>query len=167
MWDGQKWVNSGYQNGNVVYTSKPTKGYSKGDLWILADGEKCGDFTAGSMLRANATSTTFNEAHWEDVDEEATEQKKNIKQYFLFNGDTGLRIGQSDDKFYVNISSTEMGFYDASDGTAKKVVSIGNKSATIKNLTVEENAIFKCEVQFGEFILKTESNGSLSLALST
>lgn len=167
MWDGNKWVNSGYQNGNVVYTSKPTKGYSKGDLWILADGEKCGDFTTGSMLRANATSTTFNDAHWEDVDEEATEQKKNIKQYFLFNKDTGLRIGQADDKFYVNISSTEMGFYDASDGTAKKVVSIGNKSATIKNLTVEENAIFKCEVQFGEFILKTESNGSLSLALST
>lgn len=167
MWNGSEWVNSGYQNGNVVYTSKPTDGYSDGDLWILADGETCGDFGPGSMLKANTTSATFDETHWEDVDEEGTEQKNNIKQYFLFNKDNGLRIGQSDDKFYVNISSTEMGFYDASSGTAQKVVSISNQSAKIKNLTVEDNAIFNCEVQFGDFILKTESNGSLSLALAT
>lgn len=165
MWDGAKWVNSGYQNGNVVYTSKPTDGYSEGDLWILADGEICGSFGPGSMLKANETSATFNETHWKDVDEEGTEQKNNIKQYFLFNADTGLRIGQSNDKFYVNISSTEMGFYDASDGTAQKVVSISNQSAKIKNLSVEDGALFNCEVQFGNFILKTENNGSLSLAL--
>ena len=151
----------------MVYTSKPTGGYSDGDLWILAGGETCGDFGPGSMLRANTTSATFKESHWEDVDEEGTEQKNNIKQYFLFNKDSGLRIGQTGDKFYVNISSTEMGFYDASSGTAQKVVSISNQSAKIKNLTVEDNAIFNCEVQFGNFILKTESNGSLSLALAT
>lgn len=165
MWDGSKWVNSGYQNGNVVYTSKPINGYSKGDLWILADEETCGDFGPGSMLKADTTSGTFDESHWKDVDEDGTEQKNNIKQYFLFNQDTGLRIGQADDKFYVNISSTEMGFYDASDGTAQKVVSISNQSAKIKNLTVEDGALFNCEVQFGNFILKTENNGSLSLAL--
>lgn len=164
MWDGNEWVNSGYQNGNVVYTSQPIDGYSEGDLWILADGEICGDFSSGSMLKATLTSSTFDESHWVDVDEEATEQKKNIRQYFLFNKDTGLRIGQSDDMFYVNISSTEMGFYDASSGTAQKVVSISNQSATIKNLTVEDGATFNCEIKFGNFILKTESNGSLSLA---
>lgn len=165
MWDGSKWINSGYQNGNVVYTSKPIDGYSEGDLWILADGETCGNFGPGSMLKTDTTSDTFDESHWKDVDEEGTEQKNNIKQYFLFNKDTGLRIGQSDDKFYVNIDSQEMGFYDASDGTAQKVVSISNQSAKIKNLTVEDGALFNCEVQFGNFILKTENNGSLSLAL--
>ena len=169
MWDGSKWVNSGYQNGNVVYTSKPEDGYSAGDLWILSeeDAELFGDFGPGTMLKATVTSASFDSTHWVDVDEEGTEQKNNIKQYFLFNKDTGLRIGQSDDQFYVNISSTEMGFYDATSGTAQKVVSISNQSATIKNLTVEDSAKFNCEVQFGNFILKTESNGSLSLALAT
>ena len=154
MWDGSKWVNSNYQKGNVVYTSKPTS-YGKDDLWILYPGEKCGDFGEGCILRANTTSTSFDERHWEDVDKEGTIQKNNIKQYFNFNASDGLSIGQSDQKFYVNISSTEMGFYDAQDGTPEKVVSIGNKSATIKNMTVEENAIFNCRVQFGNFILKT------------
>lgn len=213
MWDGTEWVNSGYQNGNVVYTSKPVNGYSEGDLWILesewdqyiaADNitsETSGtywvistdedgnseyvsvtlpdDYTdetvyynrttygEGTMLKAEEDSDVFVDSHWVDVDAEGTEQKKNIKQYFLFSADTGLRIGQSDDLFYVNISSTEMGFYDATNGTAQKVVSISNQSATIKNLTVEEGARFNCEVQFGNFILKTESNGSLSLALAT
>lgn len=174
MWNGTDWINSGYQNGNVVYTSKPAS-YTEGDLWILASGEICGNFGPGSMLKANTTSNTFSENHWEDVDAEGTEQKNNIKQYFLFNADTGLRIGQSGDKFYVNISSTEMGFYDKSTGTAKKVVSISNQAATIKNLTIEENATFNCnviinennEVKFGNFILKIESNKSLSLAIAT
>lgn len=165
VWDGSKWTNSNYQKGNVVYTSKPSS-YSKGDLWILAPGETCASFGEGCMLRSNTTSTSFSSSHWEDVDEEATKQKNNIKQYFDFNKSSGLKVGQSDDKFYVNISSTEMGFYDAEDGDPEKVVSIGNKSATIKDMTVDEGAKFNCEVQFGNFIWKTESNGSLSLALA-
>ncbi len=166
MWNGNAWVNSGYQNGNAIYTSQPSK-YSKGDIWILADGETCGDYGPGSMLRANTTSNSFSTSHWEDAMEENTAILNNVKQYFLFNADTGLRIGQSDDKFYVNISSTEMGFYDASSGTAQKVVSISNQSATIKDLTVKDGAAFDCEVRFGNFIWKTESNGSLSLAIAT
>ena len=178
MWDGTEWVNSGYQNGNAIYTSQPTGGYSIGDLWILSkeDAMLFDEFGEGAMLRANTTSDTFNISHWEDVDKEATEQKKNIKQYFLFNPDTGLRIGQSDNKFYVNISSTRMSFCENplvdSSGNEEyidpnEVVSISNKSATIKNLTVEDGATFNCEIKFGNFILKTESNGSLSLALAT
>lgn len=175
MWNGSEWVNSGYQNGNVVYTSKPENGYSKGDLWILdsetskqfIDDDGNEKFGEGAMLRANESSDKFSLDHWFDVDAEATEQKKNIRQYFIFNADTGLKIGQRDDKFYVNISSTEMGFYDASYGAAKKVVSISNQSATIRNLTVEEGAKFNCAIEFGGFILKTETNESLSLALAT
>lgn len=173
MWDGKEWVNSNYQSGNVVYTSRPDN-YSTGDLWILADKEVCGDFGPGSMLKATNSSSTFNASHWIDVDVEATTQKQNIAQYFSFNANTGLRVGQTGDKFYVNISSTRMSFCDnpavqASTGTEtidpNEVVSISNSSATIKNLTVEGGATFNCEVAFGEFKLKTESNGSLSLAL--
>lgn len=184
MWDGFEWINSGYQNGNVVYTSRPIDGYSKGDLWILSEDDVeysnnnvkyFEEFGVGAMLKAIVTSSTFDPTHWVDVDKEATEQKKNIKQYFLFNAETGLRIGQSNNKFYVNISSTRMSFCEnplvqSSENEdyidPNEVVSISNKSATIKNLTVEDGAIFNCEVQFGKFILKTEANGSLSLALA-
>lgn len=166
VYDGSKWVNSNYQKGNVVHTSKPSS-YTKGDLWILAPGDECGDFGEGCMLRARSTSTSFYPGDWEDVDKVATAQKNNISQYFDFNKDVGLKIGQSDEKFYVNISSTEMGFYDAQDGTPEKVVSIGNKSATIKDMIVEDGAAFNCEVKFGNFVWKTESNGSLSLAIAT
>lgn len=297
MYDGEKWVNSGYQDGNVVHTSKPVNGYTKGDLWILADGETCksvpftvttstdtsgwsyGDYASGgleltpnnfgvhnssatitltalknltnvaiggayytetnatgtyiydkisltvagqsilyqvggdnayksrwtgnlsqgqtivltytkdnstshtneastyftincdlftafgpgSMLKANTTSTTFDASHWEDAMAENTAILQNVKQYFVFNADTGLRIGQADDKFYVNIDSKEMGFYDASEGSAKKVVNIGNKSATIRDLTIEEKSKFNCEVAFKDFIWKYEGDGGMSL----
>ena len=175
MWNGAEWVISNYQNGNVVYTSRPDS-YSAGDLWILSDAEECGDFCPGSMLKASVSSNTFNSSHWVDVDAEATAQRKNIKQYFSFTSDTGLRIGQSDNKFYVNISSTRMGFCDnpdvqTSSGTEvidpNEVVGISNRSATIKNLTVKDGAAFDCEVKFGNFMFKTENNGSLSLALPT
>lgn len=180
MWNGTEWVNSGYQNGNVVYTSKPEDGYTQGDLWILADGETCGGFSPGSMLKTTTTSSTFNESHWVDVDKESTTLKENIKQYFLFNKDTGLRIGQSDDKFYVNISSKEMGFYDATSGAAEKVVSISNQSATIQNTTLKGNTNIYGQINICNpesnpddntedslFIWKIEKNGSLSLAIAT
>lgn len=167
MWDGSAWVDSGYQNGNVVYTSKPKNGYSSGDLWILADGEACGDYGPGSMLKSTIASSVFDKSHWVDAIEQVTTMHNDIYQTFGFSKDDedgnikGLTIGQTDGAFYVNITSTEMGFYDASKN---KVVSIGNQSATIKNLTVQDGAFFDCEVHFGDFILKTESNGSLSLA---
>ena len=169
--DVGEWIVCSERLGRNVYTSQPSS-YLEGDLWILDDGEFCGDFGPGSMLKANTTSDTFNESHWEDADAESTEVKNNIKQYFGFNADTGLRVGQKDELFYVNISSTEMGFYDNSDinNPNQKVVSIGNNAATIKNLNVEGSATFDCpvtfnqDIQFGNFILKLESNGSLSLA---
>ena len=168
--DYGEWIDCTEHLGKDVYTSKPSK-YSVDDLWILSSGETCGEFGPGSMLKAIASSNTFNVSHWIDADEEYTELKNNIQQYFGFDPNTGLRIGQSDNKFYVNISSSEMGFYDNSNGQNQKVVSIGNNAATIKNLTVEDDAEFNCnaafskQIQFGNFVWQTESNGSLSLAV--
>ena len=55
----------------------------------------------------------------------------------------------------------------------EKVVSISNNSATIQNATFEggndttfdNNAQFNKQVNFGNFVWKIESNGSLSLAI--
>ena len=182
MWDGTKWVSSSYQKGNVIYTSRPT-GYSVGDLWILGPGETCRGLTEGGILRANYSTVNlgdfFSEMHWDDVDREATEQKNNIKQYFNFDVDDGLKIGQTDEKFYVNISSTKMGFFDAQDGTAEEVVSISNKSAKIQTAKLKGNTEFYGQINICDptsnpedntddtlFIFKVEKNGSLSLAIA-
>lgn len=168
--DTGEWKYFSQQNGGAVYTSQPSQ-YSAGDLWILADGETCGNFGPGSMLKAINSSSIFDASDWIDADTELTELRNNINQYFEFNKTTGLKIGQTDEKFYVNISPTEMGFYDNSSGQNQKVVSISNNSATIKNLTVNDDATFDCnatfnqQVKFGNFVWKTESNGSLSLAI--
>jgi hypothetical protein len=174
--DAGEWVYFSQQNGQNIYTSKPTQ-YSVGDLWILADGEFYPEdnpiYMAGSMLRADEN------LNWVDTMDENTQFINNVKQYFAFDAGTGLKIGQKDEKFYVNISSTEMGFYDNSDinNPDQKVVSIGNKSATIKNMVVNESADFNCSATFNKeieiredtmgFIWKIESNGSFSLAIST
>lgn len=171
--DSGRWEYFSQQNGGAIYTSQPSK-YSAGDLWILADGEECGEFGPGSMLKATTTSNVFNKSHWSDAMEENSEVLNNVKQYFSFNKDTGLRIGKKNEQFYVNIDAEEMGFYDNSDSNNpnQKVVWISNKAANIKNVVVEDSAKFNCnatfnkQVQFGDFIWKVERNGSLSLAIS-
>ena len=109
--------------------------------------------------------------------------KKNIKQYFSFDVNTGLRIGQKDNnQFYVNIDATEMGFYDNTNKQNKKVVSIGNESATIQNATLQDDVTVNGNIdlngqlnvhgtqQNGDkiaFVWKIESNGSYSLAIGS
>lgn len=175
----EEWLKCDKQPGGAVYTSMPPT-YSEGDLWILADGESCGEFKSGSMLKAIESSTVFNESHWKDADAEMSELKNNINQYFMFDKNNGLKIGQVDENFYVNISSQEMGFYDNSDKSNpnQKVVSIGNNSATIKKPIFKEDAKFENNATFEQqvnmykpdtttgFIFKLEENGSLSLAIS-
>lgn len=144
-------------------------------------------FQEGSMFQAveNSDSTGFNYLHWEDAMSSTTQIINNVSQYMVFDPNSGLKIGQKDDLFYVNIDSKEMGFYDNSDKdkgvSAVKVVSIGSQSANIKNMSVEDSAIFKCEettfnnsITFatketnnytGKFKFQIEENGSLSLVI--
>jgi hypothetical protein len=147
MWDGTQWVNSGYQNGNVVYTSKPTK-YEAGDLWIVASGEEFGQFTYGAMLRAKSRSDVFKESDWVDAMDIVT-TITNIKESFTWN-DSGVQIAQRvtnssgnyTTPFYVHISSTRMGFHGVDEsGKDSEVVHIATHSAVIKNATfVDSNA---------------------------
>lgn len=172
-----EWVYFSQQDGGQIYTSKPSV-YSPGDLWILANGELYPEnnpvYSAGSILKANEN------LEWIDAAPNITMTVSNIEQYFEFNQNNGLKIGQKDNKFYVNIDSQKMGFHSVDDnGNDVEVVHIGNNSATVQNAAFEgsdgtifnNNATFNHQVNFysansqSGFTWKVESNGSLSLVV--
>ena len=177
-----EWEYLSQQDGIQIYTSKPST-YSQGDIWILGDGELYPEnnpiYSSGNILRADAN------LNWVDVTPDITQTISNVQQYFEFNKNDGLKIGQKDNKFHVNISSTRMSFYDKSDGEdvterprdPDEVVYISNKSAVMKKLIVEEESKFESQASFegkinmyksnttSGFGWKIEENGSLSLAV--
>lgn len=126
-------------------------------------------FVNGKILKAIDSSSVFSYDHWVDANPEETETQNNIYNTFKFNKETGLTIGQTDSKFYVNIDSQEMGFYDNSAGQNQKVVHISNSTANIDNMEVDGSAQFNCNTTFNQqvslfgFTFKKETNGSLSL----
>lgn len=164
-----KWVSTAkQQRGQNTYTVKPTY-YEIGDLWIVAKEDEIigfqkanGDtisFTEGSIWTAtqNSDELGFNAEHWDDAVPEITKLQSNIAYNFDFNEETGLKIGQKDHRFYVNIKATRMSFcenpeVELSDEDIKaekedqehpdpnEVVHIGNKSATIRGLVVKEGS---------------------------
>lgn len=183
-----EWVYFSQQNGGTVYTSIPLDGYTKGDLWIISEEDAYmyvdtysslfNKFGAGTMLKATASSDVFDEAHWIDSMEELSSVVQNVKQYFEFNTDTGLKIGRKDESFYVNIDATEMAFYDNTGDSPQKVVYISNSTANIDNVLIEGSAEFDCETTFNKKMnirnetasssfswQIEESNGSFSLVL--
>ena len=161
--DGQ-WVNTAKQNsGQSTYTKLPSF-YQKGDLWIVSKEDESGDFVEGSIWIAmqNADETGFNAEHWSDAVPEITALQNNVNYYFDFNKQTGLKIGHNNDRFYVNIKSTRMSFCENTDVVVSgeeeveealdphEVVYIGNRSATIRNLKVEESANINCRASINE-----------------
>ena len=158
-----KWVS---KQGNV-YTSRPEQ-YYPGDLWILADGETYNGYQPGSILKADEN------LNWVDAVSNITSTLSNVNQYFEFDSDSGLKIGQKNEKFHVSINSTRMGFYDGDT----EVVHISNQSANIDDLTVEKNFVADCNASFDgditmnktgsnnekySFSWRIEDNGSFSL----
>lgn len=190
-----KWVDCAEQMGGATYTSKPST-YKAGDLWILADNERCGDFGPGSMLKSTSNSDTFSEHHWIDASSRLTETITNIRESFTWD-ERGIQIakrvtasnGNITNPFYVHIDSTRMGFHSVTykeNGAQDRdveVVHIGYNSATIQNATFEgsngttfdNDATFNKQINMNGidkngssvgFVWKIETNGSLSLALS-
>lgn len=178
-----EWTYFSQQEGRKIFTSEPEKGeYSAGDLWILAEGEIYGQYGAGSILKADEN------LNWVDAISDVTNIITNVKESFAWDNN-GIKVmkrvtdsnGNVTTPFYVHIDSTRMGFHSVeynSNGSVKndvEVVHIGNNSATIQNATFEgkngttfnNNAQFNEEVRFGKFVWKKESNGSLSLAISS
>ena len=181
IYNNNQWVYFDQQNGGKIYTSRPADGtYSPGDIWILANGEVYGKYGYGNILKADES------LEWVDTTPALTTMQSNVDQYFEFNTNTGLKIGQKNQKFYTRVTSQRMSFCEDPNITTSdeayidpnEVIYIGNRSANMKNLAVKENAKFECSVDcYGEvkmhktntegFIFKTEENGSLSLAILT
>ena len=150
------WMDCSKRIGGNIHTSKPNV-YSNGDLWILANGERCtnsvGTFEAGSMLKAvNDSTGVFVAEHWVDADAAMTELKNNVKQYFRFNATNGLIIGQNDNAFHVNITSQQMTFNHGNN----PVVHIGYNSANIDNLTADGNFV----IDEGDVVIKKTTNNN-------
>lgn len=172
IYNDGKWVYFSQQEGGKIYTRRPSQ-YQAGDLWILSQGETYTSngitYTMGSILKAD------DDSKWIDASPNITNTISNVQQYFDFNKNTGLRIGQKDEKFHVNVSSTKMGFYEGDT----EVVSISNKSANIDNLTVEKGLVADCSTTLKgdtimqktvgsktyKYVWQVEENGSLSLAV--
>lgn len=187
------WQYFAQQNGGAVYTSIPINGYTKGDLWIISDEDisnhsdeypnlldpESGLYGSGTILKATASSSAFNESHWIDSMKEITDTIKNVKESFEWDEKNGLKImrkvtdATTNDvttPFYVQIDSTKMGFHSvtyASDGSANdvEVVHIGINSAVIKNANFIDNesipndytkyentngALFDCNANFNK-----------------
>lgn len=190
-----RWVDCSQQIGEAIHTSKPSI-YKKGDLWILADNERCGDFGPGSMLKSTNNSDQFSETHWVDAASSLTATITNIRESFTWD-ERGIQIakrvtasnGNITNPFYVHIDSTRMGFHSVTykeNGVQDRdveVVHIGYNSATIQNATFEgsngttfdNDATFNKQINMNGidkngssvgFVWKIETNGSLSLALS-
>lgn len=187
-----EWQYFSQQNGGTVYTSIPLNGYAEGDIWIISDDdvsshsetytELFDKFGSGTMLKSNVDSSSFDQSHWYDAQSETTSIINNVKQYFEFNADDGLKIGRKDESFYVNISAERMSFFDNTGDSPKEVVYISNSTANIDNVVIEGSAKFDCNTTFNGsvningntsenesvgFMWKIESNGSLSLAISS
>lgn len=133
----------------------------------------------GTILRAMQDSgDNFDPSDWTDVMKDSSEFLVNAKQYFHFNPDTGLKIGQKDERFYVNIKSTRMSFVDNSTDdnndmidepiNDNEVVYISQRSATIRNAIIEESADFNCPISVDSQIdiySTNDSNGQLAFLL--
>lgn len=183
VFNNGEWVYFDQQENGKIYTSRPNT-YFTGDMWILGKGEIYGNYGEGSILKADE------ELNWVDAIPDITTTIINVKESFMWDAD-GIKVmkrvtdsnGNVTNPFYVHIDSTRMGFHSVEyniDGTVKKdveVVHIGNNSATIQNATFAgsdgttfgNNVTFDLsngkQIDFGNFILKKESNGSLSLTI--
>lgn len=183
----------------IKYVTTEVESTTEGEYWILQDGVYISKilpneydkdasyyimikYDAGAVLIATVDSNEFSSYHWEDSAPKLTAMQSNINQHFNFDPKTGLKIGQIDQKFYVNISATRMSFCEdtlietnATDEyiDPNEVVYIGNKSATIRELivngttTFKDTATFEKDIYFSDvFTLMLDDTG-LSLVLKS
>lgn len=151
-------------------------------IGLQEDGTYAFEVREDGSVVMNGGNTIAGYAKDEDI-EDLRKMKEDVYQNFEFSQNNGLTIGQTDNAFYVNITSQEMGFYDNSDQNSpnQKVVNIGNKSATIQNAVFqgsestkfENNVTFEQQINMRKpnttagFAWKIEQNGSLSLAITS
>ena len=169
---------------NKVFTSKPSN-YSAGDLWIVGVDYAPSGIEVGTLLRAEHTNTSYEDADWVTAtkyDDKINELQDNIKtynQYFSFDSTEGLKISAKDDngtpsQFSTSLTNERLSFNYGNEAIAY----INGTKMNIKEAEIESpltvtgkysgSTMLQAPViNIGNFSIIVESNGSLSIVANT
>ena len=165
---------------NKVFTTKPSN-YVAGDIWIVGVDYVPTGIEAGTLLKAQHTSSTYADGDWiiaSKYDREISEIQKNIdtyNQYFSFNSTEGLKISAKDangtpSQFSTSLTNERLSFNYGNEAVAY----IDGKKMNIKEANIESPLTVTGKysgstmlqapiINIGNFSIVVESNGSLSI----
>ena len=168
---------------NKVFTTKPSN-YAVGDLWIVGVDYAPYGVEVGTLLRAEHTNTTYDNADWitaTKYDEKINNLQSDINtynQYFSLNTD-GLKISARDangveSQFSTSLTNEKLSFNYGDESIAY----INGTKMNIKEAEIESpltvtgkysgSTMLQAPViNIGNFSLIVESNGSLSIVVNT
>ena len=171
VWDDveQTWVASDSGSHSKVYTNRPSV-YNAGDLWITSSDDDHGAYLQGTLLQAQASSTSYNANDWSptlkyDKDIEGVQaQLDKLAQYVTIN-ESGLRIGAKDangvlSPFTSLFTSQELTFYQNSD----RLLTLANNKLTAPNIEVDKLQVNN-SISLDTLRLVKEDNGSFSFVI--
>lgn len=169
---------------NKVFTSKPSN-YIAGDIWIVGVDYSPTGVAVGTLLRAEHTNSTYEDADWVTslkYDREIAELQSNIEtynQYFSFDPTEGLKIRAKDDngtpsQFSTSLTNERLSFNYGNEAIAY----INGTKMNIKEAEIESpltvtgkysgSTMLQAPViNIGNFSIIVESNGSLSIIANT
>jgi hypothetical protein len=151
---------------NKVFASKPSN-YFAGDLWIVGTDYIPSGFTAGTMLRAEHTNSSYLDSDWVSAtkyDEEIDNLKRTVgvyQQYFSADSVNGLKVG--DASINNNILTV-----NRVDTTTVKATNIEVESPLTVTGKYSGSTMLQAPIlNLGNFSLVIESNGSFSIVANT
>jgi hypothetical protein len=165
---------------NKVFTTKPSN-YVAGDIWIVGVDYVPTGVEIGTLLKAEHTSSTYEDADWitaSKYDSKIKEIQSNIdmyNQYFSFSSTEGLKISAKDSngtpsQFSTSLTNERLSFNYGNEAVAY----IDGKKMNIKEANIESPLTVTGKysgstmlqapiINIGNFSLVVESNGSLSI----
>lgn len=165
---------------NKVFTTKPSN-YVAGDIWIVGVDYVPSGIEVGTLLKAEHTSSTYEDADWIDAvkyDGKLKEIQNNIdtyNQYFSFDSTAGLKISAKNangtpSQFSTSLTNERLSFNYGNEAVAY----IDGKKMNIKEANIESPLTVSGKysgstmlqapiINIGNFSIVVESNGSLSI----
>lgn len=172
IWDANTstWKQLNADTKNVVHTTKPSS-YKSGDLWVVESDTAITGYTKGTLLQANATTTTFAAAHWtpslkyESELAEVQNALKSYKQYMSVDSN-GLHMQAKNadgtlSPFQALFTNTRLSFYQDD----LEVAYISDNKLNIYEANIDVLSVEK-KIQLQKFEWAIESNGSMSLIVN-
>lgn len=169
---------------NKVFTTKPSN-YAAGDIWIVGVDYAPSGIEVGTLLRAEHTNTTYEDADWVSAtkyDDKIKELQNDIatyNQYFSFDSTEGLKISAKDNngtpsQFSTSLTNERLSFNYGNEAIAY----INGTKMNIKEAEIESpltvtgkysgSTMLQAPViNIGNFSIIVESNGSLSIVANT